>query len=340
MVDPRKESTIFDRIGALRRKFAQQLGMIMPLVRLKDNINLEPCAYEIKLFDHTIAQGRLEPTMFLAMDSGAVQVKVEGIETKEPVYGLPALWISEDEKIKAEVSGYTVIDPESVFITHLSETLKKHADELLTREDVQALVDRLRKTQPSLVGEIVGELVPIGTLQRILKNLLANELPIKDMTTILETLGEYALKTKNPEILTEIVRKSMARTITEQYKDVEGNISAITMEPELEHYMTSNLQQENDMLNLAIPAEMTMSLSNSIAQAWKNATDKGIEKTILLCDSRLRQSLATMLSRSVPPLKVIAYDEIVLGSQIEPVETIQMPQETDALMQQHELVGA
>ena len=128
MVDPRKDSTIFDRIGALRRRFAQQLGIIMPLVRLKDNINLESNVYEIRLFDHVVAQGQLEPNMFLAMDSGTVQDKVKGMETSEPVYGLPALWITEAEKEKAEVSGYTVIDPESVFITHLSETLKQHAD--------------------------------------------------------------------------------------------------------------------------------------------------------------------------------------------------------------------
>jgi flagellar biosynthesis protein FlhA len=248
------------------------------------------------------------------------------------------LWIAEADKERAELSGYTVIDPESVFITHLSETLRKHADELLTREDVQLLVDRLRKTQPSLVGEVVGELIPIGTLQRVLKNLLANSIPIRDLTTILESLGEYASKTKNTDILTEIVRKSMARTITEQYKDMDGNISAITLEPALEHQMTSNLQQEAEKLNLDISAEMTMSISSSVAQAWKSATDKGIEKVVLLCDSRLRSSLAEILARTVPPLPVIAYDEIVLGSQIEPVETISLEQTSDIGLPQRELV--
>jgi flagellar biosynthesis protein FlhA len=340
LVDPRKDSTIFDRIGALRRKFAQQLGIVMPLVRLKDNINIESNAYEIRLFDHTVARGQLEPNMFLAMDSGAVQTKISGIETAEPVYGLPALWISEANKEKAELSGYTVIDPESVFITHLSETLKKHADELLTREDVQLLVDRLRKTQPSLVGEVVGELVPIGTLQRILKNLLANAIPIRELSVILETLGEYASKTKNTDILTEVVRKHLARTITEQYKDKDGKISAITLEPAMEHQMTSNLRQEAEALNLAMPTEMTMAISTNIAQAWKAAMDKGIEKTVLLCDSRLRLPLATILSRTVPPLPVIAYNEIVLGTEIEPVETISLQQTSKINSKKQELVGA
>ncbi len=352
MVDPRKDrdsasqetasgsppSTIFDRIGALRRKFAQELGIIMPLVRLRDNISLEPNAYEIRIFDHTVAKGRLEPNMFLAMDSGNVRIKVEGIETVEPVYGLPALWVSAAKKESAELNGYTIIDPESVFITHLSETLKEYADEILTRDDVQLLVDRLRKTQPSLVGEVVGELVPIGMLQRVLKNLLKSQIPVRQLSTILESLGENASKTKNTEILTEMVRKYLSRTITEQYKDVNGEISAITLEPALEQQMTSTLRQEAEMLTLALPTETVMDVSSNIAQAWKEAMDKGKDKTILLCDSKLRSPLATMLARTVPPLPVIAYDEIVLGTQIEPAKTVGVNQSEQISTQERELV--
>jgi flagellar biosynthesis protein FlhA len=338
MVDPRKGSSIFDRIGALRRRFAQQLGIIMPLVRLRDNINLEPTAYEIKLFDHVVAKGRLEPDMFLAMDSGAVQTKVQGIKTTEPVYGLPALWIAQANKEKAELNGYTVIDPESVFITHLSETLKRHADELLTREDVQLLVDRLRKTQPSLVGEIVGELVPLGLLQRVLKNILRDGIPIRELTTILESLGEHASKTKNSVALTEMTRKSLSRTITEQCKDETGKISAITLEPALEHHMTSTLRQEAEGINLALPTEMAMDISRSIAQAWKTAMDKGKDKVILLCDSRLRCPLAAMLSRIVPMLPVVAYDEILLGIEVEPIEAIAVQQPESTLSEERGLV--
>ncbi|MHC4791702.1 MAG: FHIPEP family type III secretion protein, partial [Planctomycetota bacterium] len=303
------------------------------------NINLEPNAYEIKLFDHTIAKGQLEPDMFLAMDSGTVQTKVEGIETAEPVYGLPALWITPANKEKAELNGYTVIDPESVFITHLSESLKQHADELLTREDIQHLVDRLRKTQPSLVGDVVGELVPIGLLQRVLKNLLADQIPIRQLTVILESLGEHAPKTKNTIALTEMVRKHLSRTITEQYKNENGKISAITVEPVLEHHMTSTLKQEGETMTLSLPAEMAMEISRKIAQAWKTAMDKGKDKVILLCDSRLRAPLAAMLTRTVPPLPVVAYDEIELGTEVEPIETISAPQFETAVPEKQELVG-
>jgi len=340
MVDPRKNSAIFDRIGALRRRFAQQLGIIIPLVRLRDNINIEPNAYEIRLLDHTIAKGRLEPDMLLAMDSGAAQTKLDGIKTTEPVYGLPALWITPASKEKAELNGYTVIDPESVFITHLSETLKKHSDELLTREDVQLLVDRLRKTQPSLVGDIVGELVPIGLLQRVLKNLLKDQIPIRELTAILESLGEHASKTKNHAALTEMVRKSLTRTITEQYKDDTGKISAITLEPAFEHQMTSALRQEGGEITLALPTEVAMDMSRKISQAWRVAMDKGKDKVILLCDSRLRSSLAAILSRTLPPLPVVAYDEIILGTDVEPIETISIHKSGFAASEEKELVSA
>jgi len=324
LVDPRKSNSIFERIGALRRSFAQQLGIVIPLVRLRDDINLEPNAYEIRLSEIPVAKGQIEPDMYLAMDPGTVQKKIKGIKTKEPVYGLSALWITKQNKESAEVNGYTVIDPESVFITHLSETLRKHADELLTREDVQLLIDRLRKKQPSLVGELVGaeSEVSVGLLQRVLKSLLRDRIPIRELTTILESLAENATKTKNATTLTELVRKSLSRTITEQYKDEAGKITAITFDPAFEHQLTSALKQESGELKLALPAELAMGISRTITRAWKAAMDAGKDKVVLLCDSRLRWPLAGMLSRTIKLLPVIAYDEIVLGTDVEPIETI------------------
>ncbi|MHC4187953.1 MAG: flagellar biosynthesis protein FlhA, partial [Planctomycetota bacterium] len=334
MVDPRKHSSIFERIGALRRKFAQEIGIIIPLVRLRDNINLGPSEYEIRIFDHVVAKGKIETEMFLAMDPGTVQNKVDGIKTKEPVYGLPALWVTPGKKEMAELSGYTVIDPESVFITHLSETLKKHADELLTREDVQTLVDRLRNIQPSLVGEVVGEIAPVGLIQRVLKNLLADGIPIKELTSILESLGEYTTKTKNSTALTELVRKRLNRTITGLFKDEQGKISAITIDPALENQMCSTLQQEGEMLTLAIPTELAMNISQKVANTWKQAMDKGKEKVVLLCDSKLRAPLASMLARTIPTLSVIAFDEIVLGTEIDSIQTISFQQADSLVLQE------
>jgi len=340
MVDPRKNSTIFDRIGALRRRFAQQLGIIIPLVRLRDNINVEPNAYEIRIADLPVAKGRLEPDMFLAMDPGTVKNKLQGVATMEPVYGLPALWITPANKEKAELSGYTVIDPESVFITHLSETIRRHADDLLTRQDVQLLIDRLRKTQPSLVGEVIGpdREVSIGLLQRILKNLIKDGIPIRELTSILESLGENASKTKNTAVLTEMVRKRLSRTITEQYKNDDGKIMAITLEPAIEHQMVSTLQQEADSISLSLPTETAMEVSRQTAQTWKSAMDKGHDKVVLLCDSRLRSPLAAMLSRTVPLMPVVAYDEIVLGTEVEPIQVVSTQPSESMKQRKHDLM--
>ena len=285
--------------------------------------------YEIRLSEMPVAKGSLEPDMFLAMDSGVVQQKVSGIKTTEPVYGLPALWIAADKKEAAELNGYTVIDPESVFITHLSETLKRHADELLTREDVQLLIDRLRKNQPSLVGEMVGTESPVsvGLLQRVLKNLLRSGIAIRELTTILEALAEHAPKTKNPIMLTEMVRKSLSRTITEQYKDEAGRISAITFDPAFEHRMVAALRQENGELILGLPAETALELNRKVAAAWRAAMDQSKDKVVLLCDARLRAPLAQMLARTLQMLPVVAYDEIILGTQLEPIETIAIQQD-------------
>jgi flagellar biosynthesis protein FlhA len=211
-----------------------------------------------------------------------------------------------------------------VFITHLSETLRKHADELLTREDVQLLLDRLRKNQPSLVGEVVGSdsNVSVGLLQRVLRNLLRDGIPIRELTLILEALAENAAKTKNPNTLTEVVRKSLVRTITDQYKDALGKISAITFDPSLEHQMVATLHQEGGELALGLPTETAMEVNRKAAEAWKSAMDQGKDKIVLLCDARLRAALAQMLSRTLPMLPVVAYDEIVVGVEVEPVETI------------------
>ncbi len=335
MVDPRKNDTIFERIGALRRKFVQELGLVMPLVRLRDDINLEANAYQVRLNELRIASGSLEPSMFLAMDPGGVMSPVQGIETVEPVYGLPALWISPENKEEAELSGYTVIDPESVFMTHLSESLRQHADELLTREDVQQLVDRLRKEQPSLVGETLGAdgVVTIGLLQRILKNLLKDGIPIRELTTIVEALAEHGSKTKHAVALTEMVRKSLTRTITDMCLSQDKKVKAITFDPVFENHMTTLLRQEGGELSLALPTDMALELSQKVAAAWKQAMDQGLDRVVLLCDSRLRYNISELLARTVKMLPVIAYDELVLGADVEPIETISLPTDQPISMQ-------
>ncbi|MDH7599396.1 MAG: flagellar biosynthesis protein FlhA [Sedimentisphaerales bacterium] len=335
MVDPRKSKAIFERIGALRRRFIQELGIVLPLVRLRDDILLEPNAYQIRLSDVPVAKGYLEPEMYLAMDGGMTKKKTKGIPTNEPVYGLPALWISPADKMEAELDGYTVIDPESVFMTHLAECLRQHADELLTREDLQQLIERLRKTQPALVGECLGANgeVPIGLLHRVLKNLLREGIPIRDLTTILESLAEHAGKTKNPIILTELVRKALARTITTQFKGKDDKILAIVLSPALEHQLAGMVRQDGAEIRFAIPSELAIELSKQIISVWKAVMDKGLEKVVILCDSRLRYGLSELLEKALPAagrVSVLAYDEIVSGTPVETVATVELPVENPA----------
>jgi flagellar biosynthesis protein FlhA len=321
LVDPKRKSGVFERIGALRKKIAQKYGFIMPLVRLRDNLNLEPTVYEVRLYDHVIASGKIEPDKFLAMDAGGVQKPVKGIATKEPVYGLSALWISGADKEAAEVNGYTVIDPESVLITHLSETIARHAHELLTREDVQQLLERLRKNQPSLVGEVVPEVVSVGLLQRVLQNLLKENIPVRDLPLVLESLGEHGGKTKSAVLLTEFVRKAVCRSITDQFSSVKG-IEAITLDPGLEHTLIGRISQTPDSITLSVGPDMANQLTQAVTQAWKTAMEKGLEGVVVLCDARIRPALHNLLSRSVRRLPVLAYDEIVPGTVVDVIETV------------------
>jgi flagellar biosynthesis protein FlhA len=327
-VDPRRKGSLSHRIKPLRRKFAEQYGIVLPLVRLRDNVSLDANAYQIRLYNHVVAEGRLEPDKLLAMDPGTVQKRVEGQPAEEPVFNLPALWIAPDRKSEAEMAGYTVVDPETVMVTHLSETLRRHAHELLSRDDVQQLVDRLRAKQPALVDSVVGDLVPLGLLHRVLQRLLADSIPVRDLKQILETLGDHAAQTKDPAVLTEMVRKTLARTVTEQHTDAGGRLQAIVLEPSLEYELRN--KAGGDAEGLGLEPNRALGLIRRIADVWKEAMGAGHDKAVLVCDDRVRPHLAAMLSRQVPQLPVLAYNEIETGTQVETVGTVSLQGEPAA----------
>ena len=328
-VDPRRSSSLSHRIDPLRRKFAQQYGFILPLVRLRDSVSLEPNQYEIRVMNHVVAEGRLEPDKLLAMDPGTVTRAIEGQETSEPVFGLPALWVDSDRREEAELGGYTVVEPESVLVTHLSEVLRRHAYELLSRDDVQALVDRLKTKQPALVSGVMGETVSLGLLQRILRNLLRSNIPIQDLPIILEALGDHATRTKDPALLTELARKALVRTITEQFSDDTGTIWAIVLEPTLEYELRNRLGKEGESDGLNLPPQAAMELCRQIGKAWQDAMSQGRDKTVLLSDFRLRVHIASLLERHLPQLPILAYDEIAIGTKVESVAAVVMELESE-----------
>ncbi len=323
-VDPRRKDSLSHRIAPLRRKFAQQYGFILPLVRLRDSVTLDANTYEIRVNNHVVATGQLEPDLYLAMDPGTVAEPIDGRKTTEPVFGLPALWIKPEQKQDAEMAGYTVVEPESVLVTHLSETLRRHADELLTRDDVQQLIERLRESQPALVSGTVGESVTVGLLQRVLQNLLKAGIPVRDLPQILETVADNAGRTKDPATLTELTRKALVRTITEQHAEASGHIRAIVFDPSLEYELRGSISADGGQESLNIAPERAMELVRRIADAWQNAMAQGHDKTVLLCDYRARPHLAALLERQVPQLPVLAYDEIAIGTKIEPAATVSL----------------
>jgi len=324
LVDPRRKDSLFHRIGPLRKRFAQDFGLVLPLVRLRDNVALEPNAYEIRIHNHAVATGRIEPERMLAMDPGTVTRPIRGQATKEPVFNLPAIWINPDQKAEADLAGYTVVDPESVLVTHLSETLTRHAHELLSRDDVQRLIDRLREKQPALIAGVVPEIVSVGLLARVLQNLLRDGIPIRNLPQILEALADHASRTKDPALLTELMRKVLVRTITEKHTDMAGRILGIVLEPALEYELRSTMHKEGDSEALSLAPDRALELSRRIGAAWTAAMNDGNDKTVLLCDFRLRPHLAALLSRQLPSLPVLAYDEIAVGTQVQPVATISL----------------
>ncbi len=319
LVDPHRKNSLAERIAPLRRKFVQQYGIILPLIRLRDNVMLEPDAYEIHLYGHVVGKGSLELEKFLAMDPGTVTTPVPGRVVQEPVFNLPALWVSAGQKEEAELAGYTVVDPESVMITHLSETLKRHAGELISRDDVQKLVEHLRGRQPALVNDLVGETVPVGLLQRVLRNLLNDGIPVRDLGRIIEAIGENVHRTKDPGTLTELARKGLARTISDHYADASGKLQAITLEPPLEFELRGAIRKDPDGETLAITPDRVMDLARGVGEVWRNVMEQGYDRAVLLCDARLRPHMATILGAQIPMLAVLAYDEVVSRVNVESV---------------------
>ena len=324
VVDPRQKNSLSHRIAPLRRRFAKEYGIILPLVRLRDNIALEPNTYEIRLHDHVIGTGQIEPEKFLAMDPGTVTQEIDGQSAEEPVFNLPAIWISEEQKSQAELNGYTVVDPESVLVTHLSESLKRHACELLSRDDTQELVDRLRERQATLVNEVIGDLVPMGLLHRVLQNLLRDGIPIRDLTQIIEALGDHAARTKDPGMLTELARKALVRTITERSQDGDDTIWSIVLAPSLEYELCNSLTSGADGESLNVAPERILELGRELIEGWRTAVGGGHDQATLLCDRRLRPHLASLLSRQLPQLSVVAYDEVLPGAKVESAVTISL----------------
>ncbi len=322
LVDTGQGGDLLDRIVMIRRQCALELGLVVPTLRIRDNIQIKPNAYIIKLKGMEIARGELMLDHFLAMNSGTVFEEIPGIETVEPAFGLPALWIPESQREQAELNGYTVVDAVSVLATHLTEVIKRHASEILGRQETQNLVDNLAKTHQSLVDEVVPELLGVGEIQKVLANLLNERISIRDMATIMEVLADYARATKDPEILTEYVRHAMGRQITQQV--VQGNVlPCVTLDPALENRIVGGIQRTDHGSYVSLDPDSMRRMINSLSNEIDKLANQGYP-AVVLTSPAVRLYFRKLVERSVQGLIIVSHAEIDQSVEIQIIGVVRI----------------
>ena len=318
LVDAAQGGDLLDRITMIRRHMALDLGIVVPPIRIRDNMQLAPSAYSIKIKGIEIGRGELMPNHFLAMDSGGATAKVEGIETIEPAFGMKALWISEEKRDEAELAGYTVVDPPSVMATHLTEVIRAHAPELLSRQDVKKLLDELKEEHAALVDEVTPALLSLGEIQRVLQNLLREGVPIRDLVTILEALADGARHTKDLVALTEHAREALARQISLLYTGDRGFIPVVTLDPKLEEEIAESIVQTERGLTITLAPERVELFYDRLSHCLERAASMG-HQAVVLCSPSIRPAVKRLTARVLPRLGVISYNEVASNAQVQSV---------------------
>jgi flagellar biosynthesis protein FlhA len=301
---------LVERIGLIRRQIAGELGLVVPTVRIRDDLVLEQNAYVIKLRGSEIARGTVDPTKMLCMDPNGGEIAVSGIPTTEPVFGLPASWVSIADRERAESLGYTVVDAASVLATHLAETIRRHAHEILGRPETNQLLESLKRDQPGLVEELVPNLVSTGDVEKVLQGLLRERVPIRDLSTILESIGDGARSTKEPLFLTEAVRHALSRAISMRYRAPDGAIHAVALAPDLDTRLGTSVMVQPGYVGLELSGSDSRLLIESIDRSLKTLALQRYQP-ILLCTTRIRLALRNLTERHMPQLTVLSYEEIL-----------------------------
>ena len=310
LVDAEQDGTLLDRIKSIRRQIAQDIGIIVPPLHIQDNMQLKPAEYSILLKGNDIASGELMLNHYLAMNADNSNMKIEGVPTREPTYGLPALWIKEGVREKAMAQGYTVVDLSTVLTTHLSDAIRIHAHELLGRQEVQQLLDDLRNSHPKVVEELVPNLLPLGGVVKVLQNLLSEQIPIRDLLTILETLADWAPMTKDMDTLTEHTRQALSRTITKLYQTSDGNIPLITLDQSVENAISGAIQQTDQGSFLALEPNVAKGIMESVARYITEFSSLNY-RPVILCSAQIRAHFKKLIDRFIPNLVVLSYNEIL-----------------------------
>jgi flagellar biosynthesis protein FlhA len=316
LVDKSQGGDLLDRISLIRRQIAGDMGIIVPPIRIRDNMQLEPNQYSIKLRGVEIGRDICMPGQYLAINSGAVREKVNGMETREPAFGLPAVWVTESDRGRAEKYNYTVVPASSVIATHITDLIKRYSCDLLTRDEVKKLLDTLKEKSPAVIEEVVGNVFKLGDVQKVLQNLLRERVPIRDLQAILETLGDWAPRTKDLEILTEYVRNTLARSICASCMDKTVTLHCITLDPALEDTINAHIERtENGSYMTLPPARANQIIEKVREQIEKNVTPSG--SLVILCSPQIRLQLRRLIESTLPNTPVLAFNEVVRDAKVQ-----------------------
>ncbi len=336
LIDTTQGGDLLDRITSIRRQLAVELGLVMPPVRIRDNMQLGANDYRIKIRNNVVSEGQTRPGLLMAMDSGITSGPIDGERTREPAFGIDAWWIEPTLKTRAETMNYTVVDPASVLATHLTEVVRKHADELLTRDEVSNLVEQLKQKAPKLVEETIPAIVKPVELQKVLQNLLRERVPIRDLETILETLVEWGAKTKDLEVLTEYVRNALRRTICSQYAvagdGAKPRLSCVTLDPTLEDMINGYIDRGPAGTNVTMPARIAARVSEQIVQAVQPLIRAGLP-AVVIASPQVRAVVKQIVDPHLPGVAVLGYNEVTGGIEVESVGLVVAPMEQGAAAQ-------
>jgi flagellar biosynthesis protein FlhA len=326
LVDSGQNGALLERIKSIRRQFAQELGIIVSPVHIQDNIQLKPGEYVLLLKGNEVGRGELMPNYYLAMDPGGAVNRIEGIDTREPTYGLPALWIKENQREKALDAGYTVVDAATVLMTHLSEMIRKHAAELLGRQEVQQLLDHLKESHPKVVEELIPNMLPLGAAVKVLQNLLKEGVPVRDLLAILETLADWAPMTKDIDLLTEYARQTLSRTITRRHLGEDGRLVVLSLGHHLESTLNSSLHRSEQGVAPVLDPNLIEQIVNRLAAELEKF--KSLNRPpVIVCSAQNRCHFKRLIDRFIPDLTVLSYEELSPRAEIQSLGIVEL---TDA----------
>jgi len=316
LADPQRGGDLLERIKGVRQLVAQEIGIVMPKVRIRDDMRLDQNQYRVKVADMSVADGDIYPDMLLAMDSGMTTGSVQGIDTTEPAFGTPATWIDAGRRGQVEMKGYSVVEPVAVLATHLTEVVRRHADEILTRDATKHLVDELKQTSPTVVDELIPGQLKLHEVQQVLQRLLREQVPIRQLAPILETLGDYSTRTKDPILLAEYVRNRLARTICTRYRDKENTLHVVTLDPALEDRIRAGVEHSDQGLFVRLASQAIETTCRAIAEEIERLTQEG-HTPVLLVGAQIRAGMRQITESHLPKLVVLSYNEITRDTRIE-----------------------